>query len=72
MNLAIFFDPLPEELVPAGAPATVLAGAISAFTGGTFPDWRAADLALPHTGHAGLLASDVVRFIGPALEELMG
>ncbi|NVO84869.1 formimidoylglutamase [Hymenobacter terrestris] len=46
MNLAIFFDPLPEELVPAGAPATVLAGAISAFTGGTFPDWRAADLAL--------------------------
>ncbi|NVO32985.1 NAD(P)H-hydrate dehydratase [Hymenobacter lapidiphilus] len=32
---------------------------------------RAADLALPHTGHAGLLASDIVRFIGPALEELM-
>ncbi|SDY42320.1 NAD(P)H-hydrate dehydratase [Hymenobacter psychrophilus] len=33
---------------------------------------RAGDLALPHTGHAGLLASDIVRFIGPALEELMG
>ena len=32
---------------------------------------RAADLALPHTGHAGLLASDIVRFIGPALEELL-
>ncbi|RFP66298.1 NAD(P)H-hydrate dehydratase [Hymenobacter lapidiphilus] len=32
---------------------------------------RAADLALPHTGHAGLLASDIVRFIGPALQELM-
>ncbi|MBT2556356.1 NAD(P)H-hydrate dehydratase [Hymenobacter sp. ISL-91] len=32
---------------------------------------RAGDLALPHTGHAGLLASDIVRFIGPALEELM-
>jgi hypothetical protein len=24
MNLAYLFDPLPEELVPAGAPATVL------------------------------------------------
>ncbi|WP_092767488.1 NAD(P)H-hydrate dehydratase [Hymenobacter actinosclerus] len=32
---------------------------------------RAGDLALPHTGHTGLLASDIVRFIGPALEELM-
>lgn len=32
---------------------------------------RAADLALPQHGPAGLLASDVVRFIGPALEELM-
>ncbi|MFD2785886.1 NAD(P)H-hydrate dehydratase [Hymenobacter rubripertinctus] len=31
---------------------------------------RAADLALPHTGHAGLLASDIIRFIGPALSEL--
>ena len=32
---------------------------------------RAGDLALPHTGHAGLLASDIVQFIGPALEELV-
>ncbi|WP_019946540.1 bifunctional ADP-dependent NAD(P)H-hydrate dehydratase/NAD(P)H-hydrate epimerase [Hymenobacter aerophilus] len=32
---------------------------------------RAGDLALPHTGHAGLLASDIVRFLGPALEELV-
>ncbi|OWP62844.1 bifunctional ADP-dependent NAD(P)H-hydrate dehydratase/NAD(P)H-hydrate epimerase [Hymenobacter amundsenii] len=33
---------------------------------------RAGDLTLPHTGHAGLLASDIIRFIGPALEELVG
>ena len=45
MNLAIFFDPLPEELVPTAAAATTLAGYVTPFLD-TFPDWRAADLAL--------------------------
>ena len=37
---------------------------------GLYAHGRAGDLALPHTGHAGLLAGDIVRFIGPALEEM--
>ncbi|MCC2546144.1 formimidoylglutamase [Hymenobacter sp. BT175] len=45
MNLAIFFDPLPEELVPAPATATALASCLTPFLD-TFPDWRTADLAL--------------------------
>ena len=45
MNLAIFFDPLPEELVTATATATTLAGYVTPFLD-TFPDWRTADLAL--------------------------
>ena len=45
MNLAIFFDPLHEELPSATASATTLATYISAFLD-VFPDWRAADIAL--------------------------
>ncbi len=45
MNLAIFFDPLPEDLVVAPAAATTLAGAVTPFVH-SFPDWRTADLAL--------------------------
>ncbi|WBA41575.1 formimidoylglutamase [Hymenobacter canadensis] len=45
MNLAIFFDPLREELITSSASATVLAAYATPFLD-TFPDWRAADLAL--------------------------
>ena len=45
MNLAIFFDPLAEELVASASPTTTLAGYVTPFLD-TFPDWRAADLAL--------------------------
>ena len=45
MNLALFFDPLPGELTaPAAAPTTVAAYATRFAE--SFPDWRAADLAL--------------------------
>ncbi|GAA4001290.1 formimidoylglutamase [Hymenobacter fastidiosus] len=45
MNLAIFFDPLREELTAASAASTTLANYATRFQE-TFPDWRAADLAL--------------------------
>ncbi|MBT9394119.1 NAD(P)H-hydrate dehydratase [Hymenobacter sp. NST-14] len=38
---------------------------------GLYAHGRAGDLALPHTGPAGLLAGDIVRFLGPALGELV-
>ncbi len=45
MNLALFFDPLPDELTaPSAAPTTVAAYATRFAE--TFPDWRGADLAL--------------------------
>ena len=45
MNLALYFDPLPEALTtPATMPTSV--GAYVTSFGETFPDWRAADLAL--------------------------
>ncbi|RYU83771.1 formimidoylglutamase [Hymenobacter persicinus] len=46
MNLAIFFDPLPEELTAAAAASTTLANYATRFQDTTFPDWRTADLAL--------------------------
>jgi formiminoglutamase len=45
MNLAIFFDPLAEELVSSASASTTLASYVSPFLD-TFPDWRAADLAI--------------------------
>jgi formiminoglutamase len=45
MNLALFFDPLPETLTPATPVPSTLAAYVSRFTE-TFPDWRGADLAL--------------------------
>ena len=46
MNLSIFFDPLPEELVqPADTAPMALAAYLTPFTE-QFPDWRTADLAL--------------------------
>ncbi|GAA4366480.1 formimidoylglutamase [Hymenobacter saemangeumensis] len=45
MNLALFFDPLPETLTPATPLSTTLAAYATRFTE-TFPDWRAADLAI--------------------------
>ncbi|MBC6991373.1 formimidoylglutamase [Hymenobacter sp. BT491] len=45
MNLAIFFDPLREELVGSPSSPTTLAAYVTAFLD-TFPDWRDADLAL--------------------------
>ncbi|SHI30610.1 Arginase family protein [Hymenobacter daecheongensis DSM 21074] len=45
MNLAIFFDPLPEELTAPAAASTTLANYATRFQD-TFPDWRTADLAL--------------------------
>ncbi|MCB2378847.1 formimidoylglutamase [Hymenobacter sp. BT635] len=45
MNLAIFFDPLREELTAATAASTTLANYASRFLD-SFPDWRTADLAL--------------------------
>lgn len=45
MNLALFFDPLPETLTAAMPALTTLAAYASRFTE-TFPDWRTADLAL--------------------------
>lgn len=45
MNLAIFFDPLREELIPASAAPSTLAAYVTPFLH-TFPDWRAADLAV--------------------------
>ncbi|QIX62050.1 formimidoylglutamase [Hymenobacter lutimineralis] len=45
MNLAIFFDPLPEDPVGA-APVPTTLGAYATRFIDTFPDWRAADLAL--------------------------
>lgn len=45
MNLALFFDPLPDELTaPTAAPTTVAAYATRFAE--TFPDWRASDLAI--------------------------
>ena len=43
MNLALFFDPLPEP--PAATSPAALAAYATLFTE-TFPDWRAADIAL--------------------------
>jgi formiminoglutamase len=45
MNLALFFDPLPDELTAPPVSAASLAAYASRFAD-TFPDWRAADLAL--------------------------
>jgi len=45
MNLALFFDPLPETLIAAAPAPTTLAAYATRFTE-TFPDWRNADLAL--------------------------
>ena len=45
MNLALFFDPLPESLTAAPGGATTLAAYATRFAD-TFPDWRGADLAL--------------------------
>ncbi|MBO0359886.1 formimidoylglutamase [Hymenobacter sp. BT186] len=45
MNLAIFFDPLAEELVSSAFSATTLAARVTPFLS-VFPDWRAADLAV--------------------------
>lgn len=45
MNLAIFFDPLAEELVASASSPTTLAGYVTPFLD-AFPDWRSADLAL--------------------------
>jgi formiminoglutamase len=45
MNLALFFDPLPDELTaPSAAPTTVAAYATRFAE--NFPDWRTADLAI--------------------------
>ena len=45
MNLALFFDPLPETLTEAAPAPTTLAAYATRFTE-TFPDWRTADLAI--------------------------
>lgn len=45
MNLALFFDPLPDSLTAPPAAPTTLAAYATRFAD-TFPDWRAADLAL--------------------------
>ena len=45
MNLALFFDPLPETLTTAVPAPTTLAAYAARFTE-TFPNWRAADLAI--------------------------
>ncbi|MDF7814614.1 formimidoylglutamase [Hymenobacter sp. YC55] len=45
MNLAIFFNPLPEELVSSVSSSSTLAGCVSPFLD-VFPDWRTADIAL--------------------------
>ncbi|MDF7814528.1 NAD(P)H-hydrate dehydratase [Hymenobacter sp. YC55] len=39
---------------------------------GVFAHGLAGDLAAQQTGEAGLIASDIVRFIGPALQQLVG
>ena len=45
MNLALFFDSLPDELLAPTAVPTALAAYLTPF-GEAFPDWRAADLAI--------------------------
>ena len=45
MNLALFFDPLPDELIAPSAAPTTVAAYVTRFAE-TFPDWRTADLAL--------------------------
>ena len=45
MNLALFFDPLPETLTAAAPAPTTLAAYATRFSE-AFPDWRTADLAL--------------------------
>ena len=45
MNLALFFDPLPDNLTASPTSPTTLAAYAARF-GDTFPDWRTADLAL--------------------------
>ncbi|HEX8350677.1 MAG TPA: formimidoylglutamase [Hymenobacter sp.] len=45
MNLALFFDPLHEELIASGDTLSSLAICTTPFVD-TFPDWRSADLAL--------------------------
>jgi len=45
MNLALFFDSLPEELTAPAAVPTSVAAYVTRFTE-NFPDWRSADLAL--------------------------
>jgi len=45
MNLALFFDPLREELIASGSTLSTLAVCASPFVD-NFPDWRIADLAI--------------------------
>ncbi|RZK37338.1 MAG: formiminoglutamase, partial [Hymenobacter sp.] len=45
MNLALFFDPLPDELTTASVAPTTVAAYVTRFAE-TFPDWRTADLAI--------------------------
>ncbi|RZK30361.1 MAG: formiminoglutamase, partial [Hymenobacter sp.] len=45
MNLALFFDPLPDELTAPSAAPTTVAAYVTRFAE-AFPDWRTADLAL--------------------------
>ncbi|OUJ73668.1 formimidoylglutamase [Hymenobacter crusticola] len=45
MNLALFFDPLREELIASGSTLSTLAICASPFVD-NFPDWRNADLAI--------------------------
>jgi formiminoglutamase len=45
MNLALFFDPLPDELTAPSAAPTTVAAYVARFAE-DFPDWRTADLAI--------------------------
>ena len=81
---AVYFNSTGNPGMASGGSGDVLTGLLLALRAdkrlspldaallGVFAHGRAGDLAAAETGHAGLVASDLVRFIGPALRELTG
>ncbi|SHK03896.1 bifunctional ADP-dependent NAD(P)H-hydrate dehydratase/NAD(P)H-hydrate epimerase [Hymenobacter psychrotolerans] len=80
---AVYFNSTGNPGMASGGSGDVLTGLLLALRAdrrlspldaallGVFAHGRAGDLAAAQTGEAGLVASDLVRFIGPALQELV-
>ncbi|TGE20408.1 NAD(P)H-hydrate dehydratase [Hymenobacter aquaticus] len=78
---ALYFNSTGNPGMATGGSGDVLTGVLTALRAqhlsaldaallGIYAHGRAGDLAAQHTGEAGLVAGDLTRFLGPALQEL--